>query len=506
MAGNENNLVAKIITAVNSGSHFSQVLPCFFCTGCLNEVFTADFWVGFVSANLSPASLPRASLGILETRFWSCEFLTAVYWARATHENYWPEPASGLGRKDATEGHAEAKWGWRQQKTAESAGEVAEKWANVAVQWRWRIWVSTTENWKWGVNVWSEGLGLSGEAQSQLAKGCHSQTESGQGLFCRLGVVWALHSLWGQKLCMPWLPDGRKKCGPVTCQLRGSGMKGAISIHAFLGILVAQAFLVSGWGHGGSCDLQVLEKGRRFMQCNLPMRATLTEPGETAGDACERSRCTLLSQHMVHPCSLDHLTVLWSLTWERGWLCPCLGSRSWGTTLEFSAINAGCQSQPAPGNGSRKSPGNSMIWSCHGQPTACTVTKAYSVLDLWWFANLPSLAGQRYFWVHGACLVSGTLEGFPSHSCAQVPFFALQDFSICSLIGQEFPKLDFPVVWKSIILLHISEVVPWGYRSSPCGAGCLAVCTVKGHASPKWRGQSTIQQEKRSKRTCLRSE
>lgn len=50
----------------------------FLPTGCLNEVLTADFSVGFVSANLLSASLPRASLGILETRLWSCEFLTTV--------------------------------------------------------------------------------------------------------------------------------------------------------------------------------------------------------------------------------------------------------------------------------------------------------------------------------------------------------------------------------------------------------------------------------------------
>lgn len=108
---------------------------------------------------------------------------------------------------------------------------------------------------------------VGGEAQIQLAKDAIQMvTESVQGLFYRLGLVWALHSLWGQKLCLPWLPNGRKKCVPAAPQLRGSEMKGAISIRAFLGILVVQACPVAGWGQGGSCDLQALEKGRKFMQ------------------------------------------------------------------------------------------------------------------------------------------------------------------------------------------------------------------------------------------------
>jgi len=50
------------------------------------------------------------------------------------------------------------------------------------------------------------------------------------------------------------------------------------------------------------------------------------------------------------------------------------------------------------------------------------------------------------FELHAACLLLGTLEVFPSHSRAQVPFVALQDFSISTLMGQEFPQLNFPVM------------------------------------------------------------
>lgn len=67
----------------------------------------------------------------------------------------------------------------------------------------------------------------------------------------------ALAARWEEKMCTSSTPAE---------ELRGSEMKGAISIRAFLGILVVQACPVAGWEQGGSCDLQALEKGRKFMQ------------------------------------------------------------------------------------------------------------------------------------------------------------------------------------------------------------------------------------------------
>ena len=44
---------------------------------------------------------------------------------------------------------------------------------------------------------------------------------------------------------------------------------------------MAQAGLVAGWGQG-PCDLQVLEKRKRFMRCNPSIAAALREPSEAA--------------------------------------------------------------------------------------------------------------------------------------------------------------------------------------------------------------------------------
>lgn len=87
----------------------------------------------------------------------------------------------------------------------------------------------------------------------------------------------------------------------------------------FLGILVAQTCLVAGWGQGGPCYFQVLEKKRRFMQDNPLMRTAVSKPVDAAGISVKGVGVAL-----VHPCSLNCLTVLWTLKQERVCLCSSL--------------------------------------------------------------------------------------------------------------------------------------------------------------------------------------
>lgn len=76
-----------------------------------------------------------------------------------------------------------------------------------------------------------KGWGCVGKPRVSWQKyAVHKVTESEEDLFCRPGPVQALRSLWGQKLCMPWLPHAKQKCVPAEPHLRGSGKEGAIGI------------------------------------------------------------------------------------------------------------------------------------------------------------------------------------------------------------------------------------------------------------------------------------
>lgn len=96
--------------------------------------------------------------------------------------------------------------------------------------------------------------------------------------------------------------------------------KGGDSQHShFLGVLVAQTCLVAGWGQGGPCDFQLLGNRRGFMQDNPLMRTSVSKPIEAAGVSVKGVGLAL-----VHPCSLNCLTVVWTLTQERVCLCSSL--------------------------------------------------------------------------------------------------------------------------------------------------------------------------------------
>ena len=126
------------------------------------------------------------------------------------------------------------------------------------------------------MNVWGEGLGLWGEAQSQLAKGCHSQGDRIQGGFILQTWASASSSFFvGAEALHALAATWEAEMWPGSTPVEGVWKGGSNQYSCFLGILVAQACLVAGCGQGGSCDLQVLEKRIRFMQCHPSMRAAL---------------------------------------------------------------------------------------------------------------------------------------------------------------------------------------------------------------------------------------
>lgn len=151
------------------------------------------------------------------------------------------------------------------------------------------------------MNVWGEGLGLWGEAQSQLAKGCRSQGDRIWGGFIFQSWASASSSFFvGEEALHALAATWEAEIWPSSTPAEGLWKGGSDQYSHVLGILVAQACLVVGWGQGGPCDLQVLDKRRGFMQCNPSMRAALREPGEAAGMPVEGVgvACSLGSWHI----------------------------------------------------------------------------------------------------------------------------------------------------------------------------------------------------------------
>lgn len=93
---------------------------------------------------------------------------------------------------------------------------------------------------------------------------------------------------------------------PSSTPAEGVWKGGGSQCSHFLGILVAQTCQVC-WGQGGPCDFQILEKRRGLMQDNPLVRTAASKPDEAAG-------ISMKGVGVPYLCSLNCLTVLWTLT------------------------------------------------------------------------------------------------------------------------------------------------------------------------------------------------
>lgn len=127
-----------------------------------------------------------------------------------------------------------------------------------------------------------------GGSPELLAKGCRSEGDRIQGGF--ILQMWASASFLffvGAEVLHALAATQEVEMWPSSTPTEGVWKGGSNQYSFFLGILVVQACLAAGWGQGGPCDLQVLDKRRGFMLCNPSMRVALREPSEATGTAVE---------------------------------------------------------------------------------------------------------------------------------------------------------------------------------------------------------------------------
>lgn len=131
-----------------------------------------------------------------------------------------------------------------------------------------------------------------------MMKECHSHSgNSGRVYFSGLSQC-KLFVLCGGKNSA--CPDCHKEAevGPSGAPAEGVWKGGGSQHSHFLGILVAQTCLVTGWVQGRPWDLRVLG----FMQDKPLMRTAVSKPGEAAEISVKGVGVLL-----VHPCSLNCL-------------------------------------------------------------------------------------------------------------------------------------------------------------------------------------------------------
>lgn len=168
------------------------------------------------------------------------------------------------------------------------------------------------------MNVWGKVLVPWGKPKARWQKDAIHMVAVQGGLILQACVsASSLFFVVAKALAATW----EAEIWPSSSSAEGVWKGGGSQCSYFLGFLVAQACLVAGWGQGGPCDFQVVEKRRGFVQDNPLMRTAVSKPGEAAGISVKGVGVLL-----VHPCSLSCLTVLWTLTWERVCFCLCLSS------------------------------------------------------------------------------------------------------------------------------------------------------------------------------------